>query len=102
MNFKLENIELNVNLFYFQLQNIYTKFEDNKYRYLTDINKFARPFMAKSISIHPKECAGGSSYGCGIRWEILGSSKRLGMIITFYFFTISELFFFGLNNITIF
>ena len=40
--------------------------------------------MAKSITIHPKECAGGSSYGCGIRWEILGSSKRLGMI----FFTI--------------
>ena len=43
--------------------------------------------MAKSISIHPKECAGGSSYGCGIRWEILGSSKRLGMIIAFYFFS---------------
>ena len=37
--------------------------------------------MAKSISIHPKECAGGSSYGCGIRWEILGSSKRLGIFL---------------------
>ena len=41
--------------------------------------------MAKSITIHPKDCAGGSSYGCGIRWEILGSSKRLGMIIVIDF-----------------
>ena len=52
--------------------------------------------MAKSISLHPKECAGGSSYGCGIRWEILGSSKRLGIIIVFFF-----PFSLALNNITI-
>ena len=57
-------------------------FEDNKYRYLTDIKKFAKPFMARNVTIHPKDCAGGSSYGCGVRWEILGSSKRLGKVGT--------------------
>ena len=41
--------------------------------------------MAKSITIHPKECAGGSIYGCGVRWEILGNSKRLGKIIAIDF-----------------
>ena len=50
---------------------------------MTDINKFAKPFMAKSITIHPKECAGGISYGCGIRWEILGSSKSLGIFLEY-------------------
>ena len=36
--------------------------------------------MAKSVTINPKECAQdfANSAGCGVRWEILGSSKRLG------------------------
>ena len=58
-----------------------TKFEDYKYRYLTDIKRFSIPFMAQSVTIHPKQCAndvGNNSAGCGVRWEILGSSRRLG------------------------
>ena len=71
-------------IFNSQFQSLFSKFEESKYRYLTDINKFAKPFMARSVTIHPQDCTGGGVKGCGIRWEILGSSKRLGMVIYCY------------------
>ena len=63
-----------------------SKFENYKYRYLTDIKRFSIPFMAHSVTIHPKQCAndvGSNSAGCGVRWEILGSSTRLGRVFIY-------------------
>ena len=59
------------------LQLITSQFKNDKYRYLTDIHQFKTPFMAKSIQINPRKCANlpGETWGCGIRWEILGNNK---------------------------
>ena len=51
----------------------HSQIKDDLYRYLTYVEQFSVPFMAKCIRINPKLCT--TSDLCLIRWEILGSSN---------------------------
>jgi len=81
VNYKKNNF-YQINLFRYiinSFQVITSQFKNDLYRYLTDIHQFKTPFMAKNIRINPKKCANspGETWGCGVRWEILGNSKGL-------------------------
>ena len=73
---------------FINIQVITTKFEDFKYRYLTDITRLRPAFMAASVIFFPLQCASDPKVqtGCGARLEILGSSKRLGNTYLLWFF----------------